>query len=96
MLPENTSILDILPISLQDIFPYDFKTCGLRQVRRDYSKPNRKVLMNKFIIIIAAVLLPPLAVFLKKGIGKHFFINLVLTLFFFVPGIIHGVWLVTK
>jgi uncharacterized membrane protein YqaE (UPF0057 family) len=61
-----------------------------------YSQSNRKVLMNKLIIIVAAVLLPPLAVFLKKGIGKHFFINLVLTLFFFVPGIIHGVWLVTK
>ncbi len=52
--------------------------------------------MKKFIIIVAAVLLPPLAVFLKKGIGKHFLINLVLTLFFFVPGIIHGVWVVTK
>ncbi len=51
---------------------------------------------NKFIIIVAAVLLPPLAVFLKKGFGKAFFINLVLTLFFFVPGIIHAVWVVTK
>jgi uncharacterized membrane protein YqaE (UPF0057 family) len=52
--------------------------------------------MNKFIIIVAAVLLPPLAVFLAKGIGKAFFINLLLTLFFFVPGIIHAVWVVTK
>ena len=52
--------------------------------------------MNKLIIIVAAVLLPPLAVFLKKGIGKDFLINLVLTLFFFIPGIIHAVWLVTK
>jgi len=75
---------------------YDFKTCGLRQDRQAYLQPNRKVLMKKFIIIVAAVLLPPLAVFLKKGIGKHFLINLVLTLFFFVPGIIHGVWIVTK
>ena len=52
--------------------------------------------MNKFITIVAAVLLPPLAVVLKKGIGKDFLINLVLTLFFSIPGIIHGVWLVTK
>ncbi|MBC8282824.1 MAG: YqaE/Pmp3 family membrane protein [Nitrospinae bacterium] len=51
---------------------------------------------NKLIIIVAAVLLPPLAVFLKKGIGKAFILNLILTLFFFIPGIIHAVWLVTK
>jgi len=52
--------------------------------------------MKKLVIIVAAVLLPPLAVFLKKGIGKAFLINLLLTIFFFVPGIIHAVWLITK
>jgi uncharacterized membrane protein YqaE (UPF0057 family) len=51
---------------------------------------------NKLVIIIAAVLLPPLAVFLKKGAGKDFLINIVLCFFFWVPGIIHALWLVTK
>jgi len=59
-------------------------------------KTKQEVLMKKLIIIVAAVLLPPLAVFLRKGIGKAFFINLLLTVFFFVPGIIHAIWLITK
>ena len=51
---------------------------------------------NKLVLIIAAVLLPPLAVFLKKGVGKDLLINVVLTFFFFVPGMVHSLWLVTK
>jgi uncharacterized membrane protein YqaE (UPF0057 family) len=46
--------------------------------------------------IIAAILLPPLGVFLQVGIGKHFWINIVLTLLGFVPGIIHAVWVIAK
>ena len=38
--------------------------------------------------IIAAVLLPPLAVFLQEGISRNFWIDLVLTCLAFVPGII--------
>lgn len=44
--------------------------------------------------IILAVILPPLGVFLEVGFGKHFWINVVLTLFGFVPGIIHAVYII--
>lgn len=46
--------------------------------------------------ILLAILLPPLGVFLQVGIGKHFWINIVLTLLGFVPGIIHAVWVIAK
>lgn len=46
--------------------------------------------------IILAILLPPLGVFLQVGIGKHFWINIVLTLLGFIPGIIHAVWVIAK
>jgi len=46
--------------------------------------------------IIIAIFLPPLAAFLTVGIALHFWINLVLTLCFFVPGVIHALWLVVK
>lgn len=46
--------------------------------------------------IIFAILLPPLGVFLQVGIGKHFWINIVLTILGFVPGIIHAVWVIAK
>jgi uncharacterized membrane protein YqaE (UPF0057 family) len=51
---------------------------------------------NKLLLIIAAVLLPPLAVFMKKGAGQDLIINIVLCIFFWVPGIIHALWVVLK
>ena len=44
--------------------------------------------------IVIAIFLPPLAAFLTVGIGLHFWLNLLLTIFFFVPGMIHALWLV--
>ncbi len=35
--------------------------------------------------IVIAVLLPPLGVFLQVGIGKHFWINILLTILGYVP-----------
>jgi len=52
--------------------------------------------MNKAILVILAVLLPPLAVFLNNGAGKDLLINIVLCLFFYVPGILHALWLILK
>ena len=53
--------------------------------------------MNPVVLIILAILIPPLAVFLKEGAGKQFIINLVLSLLLlWIGGIIHALWLVTK
>jgi uncharacterized membrane protein YqaE (UPF0057 family) len=52
--------------------------------------------MNKLIHIILAILLPPVAVFLKSGVGKDLLINIILCLIFFIPGVLHAVWLITK
>ncbi len=48
------------------------------------------------IRIIAAIILPPLGVFLQVGFGKHFWINILLTILGFVPGIVHAVWVIAK
>ncbi|MDO6561830.1 YqaE/Pmp3 family membrane protein [Amphritea sp. 1_MG-2023] len=48
------------------------------------------------IRIIIAILLPPLGVFLQVGIGKHFWINIILTLCGYLPGIIHAVYIIAK
>ena len=45
---------------------------------------------------IASVLIPPLGAFLTVGLGLHFWINLLLTLLGYFPGLIHAVWLLTK
>ena len=52
--------------------------------------------MNKAILMILAILLPPVAVFLNNGAGKDLLLNIVLCLFFYVPGILHALWLITR
>jgi len=46
--------------------------------------------------IIAAIILPPLGVFLQVGLSKHFWLNILLTLLGYIPGIIHAVWIIAK
>jgi uncharacterized membrane protein YqaE (UPF0057 family) len=46
--------------------------------------------------ILIAILLPPLGVFLQVGIGKHFWINIVLTLLGYIPGIVHAVYIIAQ
>lgn len=45
---------------------------------------------NKLLLAILAVLLPPLAVAMKTGLDKTFIINLILTIFMWIPGVIHA------
>lgn len=45
---------------------------------------------DQILLIILAILLPPLAVYLAKGIGTEFWIDLILTLLFWIPGIIYA------
>lgn len=49
-----------------------------------------------FIRILFAVLLPPLGVFMQERFGKRFWINVLLTLFGYVPGIIHAVYVILR
>ena len=51
---------------------------------------------NKIVLIILSIFLPPVAVFLKKGVGQDLVINIVLCLLFFIPGVIHALWISTK
>lgn len=46
--------------------------------------------------IILSILLPPLGVFLQVGIGLQFWINILLTLLGYIPGIVHAVWIIAK
>lgn len=70
--------------------------------RKDLKKDLRQVIGNemqadssKILLIILAILIPPLAVGLKEGIGNRFWISLLLTLLFFIPGVIYALLVVT-
>ncbi|MEL6579545.1 MAG: YqaE/Pmp3 family membrane protein [Cyanobacteria bacterium J06621_12] len=46
--------------------------------------------------IVVAIVLPPLGVFLQVGIGKDFWINILLTLLGYIPGLVHAIWIIAK
>lgn len=56
---------------------------------------HQEITMDVFRILLA-IILPPLGVFLQVGIGLHFWINILLTLLGYVPGIIHAIWVIVK
>lgn len=50
---------------------------------------------NTILLAILAILLPPLAVYLKEdAITTHFWISLILTLLFWLPGVIYAMLVV--
>jgi uncharacterized membrane protein YqaE (UPF0057 family) len=48
------------------------------------------------IRIIIAILLPPLGVFLQVGFAGAFWLNILLTLLGYIPGIVHAVYIIAK
>ncbi len=46
--------------------------------------------------IVVSILLPPLGVFLRVGLGKHFWLNILLTLLGYIPGLVHAVWIISR
>lgn len=68
-----------------------------------HTKPTRSTgsstpdsMGSDIIKIILAVILPPLGVLMEVGLTKHFWINIVLTLLGFLPGIIHAVYIIAR
>jgi uncharacterized membrane protein YqaE (UPF0057 family) len=44
--------------------------------------------------IVLSVIIPPLGVFFKVGFGLHFWLNILLTLLGYLPGLIHAIWVI--
>ncbi|TXM63705.1 YqaE/Pmp3 family membrane protein [Methylobacterium sp. WL120] len=52
--------------------------------------------MSSLVRILLAIFLPPIAVLVTNGIGLQFLLNIVLTLMFGLPGMIHALWLMNR
>lgn len=48
------------------------------------------------IRIIFSILLPPVGVFLQVGIGMHFWLNIILTLLGYIPGVVHAIYIIAR
>ncbi len=49
---------------------------------------------NTLLLVIIAILIPPLAVGLKEGIGGVLLISIILTLIFYLPGLLHALYVI--
>ncbi len=52
--------------------------------------------MDKLLMVLLAILLPPVAVGVKRGLGGSLLLNILLCILFVLPGIIHALWVVLK
>ena len=48
------------------------------------------------IRIILSIILPPVGVFLQVGLGGAFWLNILLTLLGYIPGLVHAIWIIAK
>lgn len=66
----------------------------LKQTLKEYKadkKAGKAADTNTLLLVILAILLPPLAVYLHQGeINSKFWISLLLTLLFWLPGVIYA------
>jgi len=52
--------------------------------------------MADILRVILSILIPPIGVFFKVGFGMHFWLNIVLTLVGYVPGLVHAIWILAS
>lgn len=75
------------------------KVREVRKAVKEYKRENKAGAAgstNTLLLVILAILIPPLAVYLHQGeINKKFWISLLLTLLFILPGIIYSIIVVT-
>ena len=52
--------------------------------------------MSNLLRIVFAILLPPIGVLFTVGFGGQFWLNILLTLLGYIPGIVHAVWIIAR
>ncbi len=61
-----------------------------------FAKQNPTYAMSRLVLILLAIFLPPLAVYLKTHSGKHLIINIILCFLFWIPAVLHALYLVVS
>jgi uncharacterized membrane protein YqaE (UPF0057 family) len=93
----STSVSTSASNNLSLFFPMEKTQQSIPVVQNEASNNLRNwAAPDEIILIILAILIPPLAVYLYfDGLHDHFWINLILTIIFWLPGVIHALLVVT-
>jgi uncharacterized membrane protein YqaE (UPF0057 family) len=76
-----------------------FAGTGARRPRYHHmaqTLPTRTFTAMDVLRIVIAIILPPVGVLMQVGFTAQFFINIVLTLLGYIPGIVHAVWIIAR
>jgi len=57
---------------------------------------SRDSVAGDFVKLLLAIFLPPVGVFFEVGLGFHFWLNILLTILGYIPGIVHAVYIIAK
>jgi uncharacterized membrane protein YqaE (UPF0057 family) len=68
----------------------NISTLNKKDLRKELRKSKLAGDEKMVLYVLLSIFIPPLAVYLQRDLGKDFWINLILTLLFWVPGIIHA------
>ena len=72
-------------------------TQQMHEARAPYGHERRSsITITDPIKILFAILLPPLGVFFEVGFKGHFWLNILLTLLGYIPGIIHALYVILR
>ncbi len=100
----NGTDLSTIPFQKLNTAVYEFKTLSKKEKRERVKEAKNEIRKfkaekragaepstNTLLLVILALLLPPLAVYLHQGeINGKFWLSLLLTLLFFIPGVIYA------
>lgn len=64
--------------------------------RRAAARRGAGVIVMDLLRIVLSIVFPPLGVFLRVGFSGHFWLNLLLTLCCYIPGLVHAIWLIAQ
>jgi len=66
------------------------------KVFKKEKKENKSSKVEMWVLILLSILLPPLAVYLHQGeVNKKFWLSIIFTILFWVPGVIYAILVVT-
>ncbi len=60
-----------------------------------FGRTNEGYVMERILRLILSILMPPVGVLVTVGFGGQFWLNVLLTLLGYVPGVVHAIWIIS-
>ncbi|WP_425409434.1 YqaE/Pmp3 family membrane protein [Hyphococcus sp.] len=60
------------------------------------ASPTQDSAGGDLLRVILSVILPPVGVAMEVGFSAQFWINVILTLLGYIPGVIHALWIILR